>query len=75
LHAHPGGSWQVFDRLMQLLPQALPVLQTLQHVAADCGSSVPVVVSAPRPLHAHGGMNVPRQIPRLVVLAAISWLT
>jgi len=29
----------VFDRLMQLLSQALPVEQTLQPIATDCGTA------------------------------------
>jgi hypothetical protein len=31
--------WQAFVLLMRLLPQALPVVQTLQQVAADWGLS------------------------------------
>ncbi len=30
LHALPGGVWHVFVRLIQVIPQALPVVQTLQ---------------------------------------------
>lgn len=35
LHAQPGGLWHMSCRLMQLLPQALPLLQTRQQL---CGS-------------------------------------
>ena len=31
LHEHPRPLWHVFARLMQLFPQALPLLQTMQH--------------------------------------------
>lgn len=31
-HAQPGGLWQVSCRLMQVLPQALPLLQVRQQV-------------------------------------------
>jgi hypothetical protein len=30
-HAHPGPTWQVFERAMQVLPQAFPLVQYLQH--------------------------------------------
>lgn len=33
-HAHPGPTWQVLLREMQVLPQALPTEQTLQQVRA-----------------------------------------
>lgn len=36
-HAQPGGWWQSLSRAMQLLPQALPARQTLQH---DCAATV-----------------------------------
>jgi hypothetical protein len=37
-HAYLGGLWHVFVRLMQLLPQALPRVQILQHAASTTGS-------------------------------------
>jgi hypothetical protein len=39
-HAQPGGLWQVRRRWMQLLPHALPLVQTRQQV---CGSSAGLV--------------------------------
>ena len=33
LHAQPGGLWQVFERLIQELPHALPLRQILQQAA------------------------------------------
>jgi len=35
-HAHPGPTWQVLLREMQVLPQALPTEQTLQQESALC---------------------------------------
>lgn len=34
LQAHPGPTLQVLDLLMQLSPQAFPVVHVLQHVSA-----------------------------------------
>jgi len=61
-HAHPGGLWQVFFRLMQLFPQALPVVQTLQHAAAGWVSLAPAdVVGVRWPCRqSHGAVNAPR---------------
>lgn len=33
-HAHPGATWQIFSREIQVLPQDLPLWQILQHVCA-----------------------------------------
>jgi len=76
-HAHPGDLWQVFLRLMQLLPHASPVEQTLQHAAADCGSPAPLdTVGARCPRRqSHGAVNAPRQMPSRAAWAVSSYPT
>src|SRR5262249_39309254 len=73
-HAHPFGLLQLFVLLMQLLPHALPFVQTLQQAAAGSGGaacSVTIGVRWPW-RQSHGAVNAPRQMPRPAACAVCS---
>jgi hypothetical protein len=66
LHEHPLPLWHVFARLIQLLPQAYPLSQTMQHCSAGmhfAADGVGATTETHRPRHRARARSIPHRHP------------